>query len=256
MTTEVWFRNPQLFIREAVEVGALNWAWDIGFMLKKHIDVNRFADLYAPAAAWRQLVIGNASQGAMELLPGDTLAKPSLIHPVWEYGSDYKVLERLVESDEHQRVVVTQLPSLVTLPGKQFMRQLAELQAENPSTMIHVHGCYTYALTYGLGFGATDNEPRSDASKGNIYLPTGKKVRWEELAEHPMWAKLLNIRPDELAVPRVRCMFNIKSAIWAGEYFNEVPRFKHAFDKDQVVDDEAVDDPPLPEAQNILLKKN
>lgn len=252
----MWLRNPQFFIREALAAHVLNWAWDIGYMLKKNVDVNRFADLYAPAAQWRQLVIGNASQGAIELRPGNTLAKPHAIHPVWEYGGAFRTLEKLVESGEHERIVLTQLPRMSLVIAKDFMAKAADLQAEHEEVKLHPHGLYTYAKTFGLDFGATDVEPRADAAKGKIILPTGKIIRWEQATDALPWIKILNTNPLDLSEPAERCKYNIKSAVWAGKHFNEIERFKHTFDKEQVVDDAAVDDPPLPEAQNILLKKN
>lgn len=239
--TEVWFRNPNNYIRELVDTAQCLIAWDRGILSKRKLDPIAHAGLYfGKTYPWRALAIG--SQGAAEYRDGDTTYSPTAVYPVWEYGESIHILEELMErpvgddrdicSDDslpgderpvfgqEHRVIITKIPPIHMGPGRQFMKYLKELQEEYPKAIIHVHGLYSYRGSFGMGFGATDNDPRTLAQKGKVTLPNGKEVLFERVADTPQWARILGFKPVELNEPRNRCMFNIKSAVWAGENFN------------------------------------
>lgn len=245
MPTEAWFRNPHTYIRELVEVGVGRIAWDRGFIHKKRIDPAKHANLYFPASIpYRVLLVGD--QGTAEYRRGDT--KPSAVYPTWCYGEDFSLLEELVAENaaddeditgdmsvpdderpvlgQEHRVVVSDLPMGHTGPGRRFLRQLQELQHENPDCIIHVHGLYSFRLAFGMGFRAADVEVRTTAQKGRVYLPNGKEMKYEQTVAAPHWITLLGMSPVDLEVPRNRCMYNIRSAVWAGEHYEENIKFK------------------------------
>jgi hypothetical protein len=245
--TQVWFRNPHDYIRELVECGESKVAWDRGLLVKKGIDPIKHADLYyGNSFQWRVLTVG--SQGTAEYRPGDTIQKPTAVYPTWVYGEDSQILEdflaspmgeddaacsdmsvsgdeRPVKGQEH-RVVVTELPNTGELVGRAFLRYLRDLQQEYPEAILHVHGLYTWKGCFNYGFGAADVEPRTAASKGRVHLPAGSVEKYERLVAKPQWAAALGFKPSELEVPRNRCMYNIKSAVWAGENYMELVKFK------------------------------
>lgn len=245
-TTEVFFRNPNNYVREMLEVGTGNIAWDRGILRKYGIEPYRWAKLYFGQEPWRALLIG--TQGAAELRNNHDMAKPFAVYPVWEYGEDIEILEEIIQfpigEDEEMcsdvslppderpvlgqphRVVVTGAPSAGQGPGRKFYRLLAEMQEENMDCTIHVHGLYGYRVAFGLGFGSVDIDPRTDAQKGNVYLPSGKKMKFEQTARCPQWITLLGFRPVDLKIPRNRCMYNIKSAMWAGENYRTNIKFR------------------------------
>jgi hypothetical protein len=248
MATEVWYRNPSNFVREMVEVGVHQVAWDRGILVKKTIDPYRWAQLYfSKTFPWRALLIGE--QGAAELRDGHDQSSPFAVYPVWEYGQDFDILEEIVEQpvghdmeicadkslpvDERpvfgqpHRVVIIGQPSASTGPGRRFLRQLSELQTENPDCIIHVHGLYGYRPAFGLGFRSVDIDPRTTAQKGKVILPPGKEMTYEQAAaKAAQWITLLGMRPVDLKVPRNRCMYNIRSAEWAGQHYNENIKFR------------------------------
>lgn len=247
MATEVWFRNPWDYIRELVEVGECNIAWDRGLLVKRNIDPVKHAELYfGTTMPYRVLCVG--TQGTAEYRPGDTLDSPSAVYPTWAYGEDSLLLENMLENPfgeddqacndmtvrgderpikgQEHRVVITEVPNLAASVGRSFLRYLKTLQEDHPDAIIHLHGTYGWKPAFGMGFGAADVEPRSAASKGRVHLPAGSIEKFERLVEKPQWAAALGFKPSDLAVPRNRCMYNIKSAVWAGKNYVELFKFK------------------------------
>lgn len=238
--TEVWFRNPDAYARELAEVGVGRIAWDRGYLVKKRIDPVMHAELYlAQVQNWRTLAIG--PQGTAEYRPGDSYGEPSAVYPTFCFGEDPQALEDMVahpvgrdetlcldqeiELDERpvygqeHRVVITDIPDMRTSANRSFLRFLAELQEEFPFCKIHLHGLYGFRTMFSMPFRAVDFEARTTAQKGKVVTPAGREMAFERLAAHAHWATMLGMKPGELAIPRNRCMYNIRSAIWAGKNF-------------------------------------
>lgn len=228
MGTEVWLRNPANYIKEAVEVGHLAFTWDYGVLRKQHIDPHKFAALYCGVMPWKALVIGE--QGASLIDNDHDLDHPNEVYPVWEYGTPIETLEKFCATNafpmQEHRVVVIRPPAGNTNIGKAFYRALAYMQEEYPDCIIHVHGLYSFRLLFALGFRSVDVEPRELARMGKVVLPTGKEYKFEFAAQEPQWVNLLGMKPHELKEPRSRCMYNIRSAVWAGENFNRAIKIK------------------------------
>lgn len=249
MAVEVWWRNPDLYVKEIVELHETRIAWDRGYLHKKGIDPNRHAEVYFPASlSYRLLAIGE--QGAAELDRQHTLDHPRAVYPVWEYAEDdieilEELLSRPVGDDEamcsdknlpvdvrpvygqEHRVVVIRAPASNTGPGRKFLKILRTMQAEYPDAIIHLHGLYSYRVAFGLDVArAVDLDPRTAAKKGKVYLPNGKEVTYERAAQTPHWVTLVGYSPVDLKVPRTRCMFNMKAALWASEHFQQNVKFR------------------------------
>lgn len=245
--TEVWFRNPDLYIRELVECGEYKIAWDRGLLVKKRIDPKKHADLYfGKTYPYRLLLVGE--QGTAEIRSDSTVESPTAVYPTWVYGEDAALLEeivarpvgedrglcsdRTVPPDERpvygqeHRVVIIECPPISGGPGRKFIKYLKELQEDYPDCILHVHGLYSFRMAFGLGFGAADYEPRTLAAKGKVCLPSGSEVRFEKVGGNPKWITQLGFKPIDLSIPRNRCMYNIKSAVWAGQNYNKLYRFR------------------------------
>lgn len=245
--TEVWFRNPHAYVKELAEVGGQALvAWDRGMLIKKRIDAVKHAQVYFGVHSdFRLLAVG--TQGTAELDKDHDFSNPKAVYPTWEYGEDFRILEEMVSSPisedpevvaadvppderprpgQEHRVVVTGLPNAQLSANRPFYRHLMELQEEHPECIIHLHGMYSYRVMFGMGFGAADVEPRTSAANGKVYLPNGKEVAYARTIGQLQWVNLLNMSVTDLKVPRERCIFNIKSARWAGEHFNEDIKFK------------------------------
>lgn len=251
--TEVWFRNPQNYIRELVETRARNVAWDRGMLHKRRIDPYTHANLYFSKAGiedWRVLLVG--SQGTAELRRGFNVDNPVGVYPTWEGTESLELLEEMMaypigeDSDacndpniqiderpvagQEHRVLVTNLPSMTTGPGRALIRKLKELQEDYPECILHIHGVYSHRINFGMGFRSADVDPRTNAGKGRVTLPTGKEMIAEKTIGCPQWVTLLGMRVVDLKEPRMRCIYNIKSAEWAAENYMENIKFKSTGD--------------------------
>jgi hypothetical protein len=253
MGTQVWYRNPKNYIRECAEVGVENFVWDHGFIKKKGIDVNAFMTLYyGYQKPWRAMVV--SSLGA-PLLDRDHFFgdNPAAVFPVWKYGDPFSDLEELVANPvglnekkcgvwsgqvegfqpiygQPHIVVCTYMPNGKESQAKKFYRVLADLQEDYPDCMIHVHGLYTYNILFGLGYTSVDIEARTDAAKSRIRLPNGLIVRTDEefeLKDNKHWVELMGFKIKEMETPRNRCLYNIKTALWAADNFRENLKFQH-----------------------------
>lgn len=244
--TELWLRNPLNYAREVAEVGYFKIAWDRGLLVKRVIDPVKHAKLYfGEHGAWELLLVGE--QGTAHLDHEHGFANPRAVYPTWKYGESFELLEEMIQfplgadrdacdSDvppdekpvfgQEHRVLLTELPSAQLSSTKAFLRRVAELQEDYPDCKVHIHGTYSWRVAFGLGFAAADVDPRVDASKGKVVLPTGKVIEFERAIGSLQWINLMGMKFTDLKVPRNRCIFNIKSAMWAAENFEKNVRFK------------------------------
>lgn len=245
--SEIWFRNPHAYVKELAEVGGQQLiAWDRGMLIKRHIEPVVHAKVYFGAESdFRILAVG--PQGTAELDKDHTLENPKAVYPTWEYGEDFNILEEMcanniaddydavladvpvderpVPNQEH-RVVITNLPNSSLSSSRPFYRHLAELQEEYPEVIIHLHGSYSYKIIFGMGYRSGDFEPRTAAANGRIFLPNGKELPFARAVGYTQWVNLLGMSVTDLKVPRNRCIFNIKSAKHAAEFYNQDIKFK------------------------------
>jgi hypothetical protein len=246
-----------------VDTGVCLVAWDRGMLAKRKLDPIKHASLYfGEAYAWRAMSIG--VQGAAEYRSGDELDRPSAVYPVWEYGEDIRLLEELLENPlgenesacsdtsipgderpvfgQEHRVVITNLPDMNTGPGRTFATKLIELQEDYPDVKLHIHGLYSYRVMFGSNFFSVDIDPRSTAQKGNVFLPIGKMLTFEQARAWPNWVTIIGFKPVELAIPAMRCQYNIKSALWAAENWDSVPNVRLSNTRKQSVVDTTTPD--------------
>ncbi len=277
LVTEVWFRNPHDYIKELVEVGVGRVAWDRGLLVKRKIDPIKHASLYfGNAIQYRVLLVGE--QGTTEYRNGDHPGRPTAVYPTWCYGEELSLLEEILEAPpgkdlvacnddtvpaelrpvwgQENRVVITDIPRLTTGPGRKFLSVLKLLQEDYPDSIIHLHGLYGFRSAFGMGFGAADVEPRTAAQKGKLYFPSGKEAPFERAIGHPEWVLLMGFNPIDMKVPRNRCMYNIKSALWAGENYSKIFNFRTRPLGTDVIDTTSPDESYKPLTNNRPLMHN
>lgn len=247
MTTEVWFRNPKDYARELAEVGHPLISWDRGMLIKRTIDPVVHAELFF-GNRWRLRLIG--AQGTMELDPDHGPLAPVGVYPTWCYGQPSALLEDMMANPVGQDqdacfdlgvpvderpvwgqkhvVVIAEGPEggASSSIGRKFYRYLSELQQDYPDCELMVHGLYTFRFMFGLGFKSVDYDPRTDASKGKIVLANGSVVPYEKAQQNPKWLSAVGMSFKDIEVPRNRCIFNIRTALWAGENYDKVVNFK------------------------------
>jgi hypothetical protein len=249
MSTEVWLRNPWNYIREVVEVGHCWLAWDRGLLRKRgDLDMNAFCDANVPSIYdYRSMAIGE--QGAVEVDRDTSMHSPKAVYPVWDYtvhalndllklierpaGEDPKwyknpILppdQRPVKGQEHRIVVIRPPEFGANVEGKTFYPLLRDIQDEHPEVILHLHGSYSYRAMFGMELRSADVDPTTGRG-ALVYLPMGKKVKRGDLKKYQQWINVVGGRPGDLDTPRGVCMFNIRSALWAGRHFNEEVAFR------------------------------
>lgn len=246
--TEVWFRNPDLYIQEIVEIAHERIVFDRGRLIKKSIDPLAFCRLYYGSTADWRILVADENGSPVYGPKSSNLNEPLAVYPTWHYnvhsmtmleewcaenvGDDMAACTdksvppefRPVFGQDH-RVIIMNLPELGGGPGRRIMRELAELQHEYPEVKLHIHGTYALKTIFGNGFGAIDYEARVDAAKKKIVLGNCKVVPITESHKWKNWIALNGVTVGDLDVPRNRCMFNMKSMLWAGENFNSENKF-------------------------------
>lgn len=238
--SEVWFRNPHNYIRELAEVGVGRIAWDRGLLVKRRIDPLKHAAAYFAGREWRLLLVGEQGTAEYTHESGET---PVGVYPTWDASiEDLALLEEMMQYEigqdadacndltltsdqrpvfnQEHRVMVINLPPASKSQGRALIRKLKELQEDYPECKLHIHGLYSWRISFGLGFGASDVDPRTNAGKGKVTLPSGKEMIAEKTVSCPQWVTILGMKPVDLTrEPRNRCIYNIKSALWAADNF-------------------------------------
>lgn len=220
VSVRVWVRNPYNYIRETIEAGVTDVVWDQGILIKRRIDPYKFMQLYYGSQyKWNCMVISGNT--ATEFDANHSIKKPLATHYAWSYGDNWDRLVKWMANpfQEINKLIITYAPSAGTGLGKAFYTDLSLLQEDYPECEIHIHGIYSYRVMFGLSFKSVDIEPRHTAGRGEIFLPTGNNIKFEQASQHQKWIALMGMRPVDLKIPRNRCIYNIKSALWAAQNF-------------------------------------
>ena len=247
-TTELWWRNPHNYIKELAEVQhARNVIWDRGMLMKRAIDPVVHARLWFAGEPFRLLVCGE--QGTAELDMTHTMDNPLAVYPTWVYGvDDFTDLEEMVTNPvgedarvcnsvgvppdelpvygQEHRVILAGMPGSHTGAAKHLFQNIMDLVNEYEGTVkLHLHNSYSFAAMFARGFASADYEPRSNAAHGKLHLPNGKMIKVEQAQRAAHWIAQLNMAPGEMTDPRMRCIFNIKSAMWAADNYERDLKF-------------------------------
>lgn len=247
-TTELWFRNPHNYIKELAEVQhARNVIWDRGMLMKRAIDPVKHARLWFAGESFRLLVCGE--QGTAELDMEHTMDNPIAVYPTWSYDiDDFSDLEEMVTNPvgddqiacsstgvppdelpvygQEHRVVLTNMPPGHTGAAKHLFQNIMDLVNEYEGTVkLHLHNSYSFANMFARGMFSADFDPRTNAANGKIHLPNGKLIKVEQAQRAAHWVAQMNMTPGEMSDPRNRCIFNIKSAMWAADNYERDLKF-------------------------------
>jgi len=248
VSTDVWWRNPDTYVRECIELHALNVLFEASFLRKRSIDPVKFLDLFvAPPLAYRCLVVDR--NGTVELRRGDTMAKPSAVYPTWSYeDDDIQTLEELCEHPvgdswqlcndkrvplterpvygQENRIIVTDVPTGTTGIAKRFLSTVRAMQDEYQDVILHPSGVGSFRLTFGKGFRSMDIDPEAAARRKELQLPNGKAIKVEQAPRYQQWFTLLGFKSSEMSDARSRVLYNMKAALWAGEHYNDDVPFR------------------------------
>jgi hypothetical protein len=264
METQVWARNPLKCVREAFEVGITNLVWDASFLLAKDIYPDSYIlDQCGAGADYLNLVVGE-EWASLYLPMMHDKQKPSATWPVWTPdspgGMDYleELLAHPVAQDEElcaslpatQRpkkdqpnlVVIDHLPDLGTTLGRRVVYLLNEVQKGHPHAALHIHGSYSWRTLFGLTFPSVDFEFFEGARKGTVFLPNGRMLKGlskdqSAAKRHQKWVELCGHEISSLAIPRERCLYQMRAAQWAAKHYKENVNFRVSGKEDPDPDD-------------------
>lgn len=256
--TEVWIRNPKLLVRECIEVNQHDITWNVSFLAKNHINVEKYMTTKFVGRPWRAIVI-NENEASLIDHEHPSMDKPLAVWPVWRRGKNtISELEEWAANPVGQnpklynnadipkriRPVKNQPERIIFVPGhagevygKNLAIAASEIAEEYPDVWVHCHDTESMPMVFGLKFSAGDFFVRMNTSGGSIFLPNGKKARWDTSQDWLEWIRLMGFYPRQLEIPRNRSLYSIRSLQWAGENFKENVKFRTRgfddFDLDQ-----------------------
>lgn len=252
---DIYFRNPEPYVREIQESDARLLSWDYGDLVKRNIDPLKWAGVYlGNARPWRILVI--AIEGALQYDETCTnLDKPSAVYPTWrwEYGFDQLIdycenpvgenlflvhanisekKWRPVQGQPH-RVVIYDTPEAHKHEGVQYLRQLMAIKARYPHVEFILHNTASYRVMFVGDFDGACFDPHMTAKLGSVILPSGRAVNQPDFPDYVPWLRLLGYSVRDLRETKFdRVMYNIESVRWANENYAKNINFRIAVAND------------------------
>jgi len=247
--TEVWFRDPISYMNECAQLLVPHIIWEGRLLDQKAIDAQAQIEMHYPQTAEYRILIVRDNSTTVELRRGFSPAMPFAVYQTWAYdqdtiddledmlanppGEDMALCSnpsvaadrRPVYGQEH-RVMVTRYPDATGTLGRSFLRALQRFQKDYPEVIIHLWGSTSFRACFGMGFAAADIEPWTEARHGTLYLPSGRRINYEQGVQFAQWIRMLGFSQNELSTVSKRIQFNIKSAQWAGENFETNLKFK------------------------------
>jgi hypothetical protein len=235
---EMWWRNPQFYIQQCVEVGTFSFTWDRRYLYKRRLDSRAYVSMYARGNPWRSLVIDDhyavlydsKNPGHVATWPvwsAETQSWRELINLIGNPWADEAFDDQFPypAPNAHQQhvIVISDLPSSHLNSNKDFYSDLKLIQEDHPEVTFFIHGSYSMKMLCDGGFRMGDFEPRTAASSGSVHVHGGRKVHWDEVPAY--WANLFGYQVSDLRSPAVRCTFNIETTLWNAAYWNSTKRF-------------------------------
>lgn len=221
--TELWFRNPRPYARQLKNVvTSPKVMWDIAYLL--HWDINPFMymNLEFGFTDWRYMV-AYPIERYVSLFNKN--GEESSRFPMWDAEDDEPelLIEYLEGAPDGGKVAITGL-DFRYYHEKAF--EVSQLAKSYPDVNMHLFNSYSFRGLFGMNFKSGDYQPRDNASRGGITLPSGKKVEAERISDAKLWIESLGFTVEQLKSRDERIKFNIVSASWAAEHFNKLPSFK------------------------------
>lgn len=210
-------------MRECIEEGFYSYIFDEPYVTKRSLDPILFVGAWCSAAPWRVMTVLDTDETAIE----HRSTGEKIVHDIWSYGDPFDDLENLLAENAgtDRMVIIMRTPDLRQGPGKRFLRLCRDLQEDFPDSKMHIHGLYSWAYLFGMNWASVDIEPRVSARGGQVNTPNGKRVKHQNISQMPEWVHVLGMRVVDLQKPRLRCIYNLRSADWAAKNYKLTPRF-------------------------------
>lgn len=245
--TEVWIRNPKLLVRECIEANQHDIIWNVSFLLKNRINVEKYMTSRFVGRPWRAIVV-NENEASLIDHEHPSMDKPVAVWPVWRRGKNTIAeleewaanpvgqnpnLYKNADIPRRVRPVKGQPERIIFVPGhagdvygKNLAIAASEIAEDYPDVWMHCHDTESMPMVFGLKFAAGDFHVQLMCRGGKIFLPNGKAVRWDTSMDWLEWIRLMGFYPRQLEIPRNRSLYSLRSLQWAGENFKENVKFR------------------------------
>lgn len=252
MPTELWLRQPNGYILEALEEGFTKFTWHVGSLLKTNIEVLSW--LRSASMGYgvdiRAMLIDHS--GAAEYSVFGNYLTPEAVYPTWALDEPIEQLEwlmqnnvgelkefygdesvqidmRPVKGQKHRVVIHRTGPSDVH--QNSFMLFLREMQLQYPDCELFISGPRHFSILFNYGFTAADWLPTIVSNTGavsrQVILPSGKIIGegHQHDPRYKDWFELVGWNQSNLINKRDYLQFTLRSAAWAQRNFDKVTPF-------------------------------
>lgn len=214
-------------MRELVECRESKLVFDYGMIAKSRIAFPGFIDMFFPAdLPWRALVLDDDKDVGYEWTPNGQVNK----YPYWDATKhDFATLENMVADNAYVPILV---PGVSNERKRSILGEISDIQADYPGCKILYHNNSGFSV-FGYNFGALDFDARVDPAHNRVFQPDGRKIEnaSERIQPGDKWLGVLGFQASDMIVPRNRCMYQIKSVVYAGKYYNENRNIKQTRSK-------------------------
>lgn len=248
MPTEVWLRQPNLYIRDALANGYTRYVFDREVVARGRMDVCSYMREMCMGVRPEVEYLLVGPQGAAHYNLFTTHSKPLAVYPVWEPSMGLDVLRLMMEypmaeedpdlykdvpsglrpvvGQEH-RVVIRNLGRSNGKLVQKLAEEIRFLIIEYSDCKVHLSGSQHYQFLFDYLYYSVDFNPAGMGSRGlaftPLYLPNGIIFHGEDRPEWPAyeeWINLLGFQLRQIVKSRrVLVNYNLASVHWAAKYF-------------------------------------
>lgn len=254
MATEVWYRDPFSWIRDAEAEGIDRYLLSKSELAHRKMDPIAYMRQQFAHSTIRPEFMVSGREGAALYDIFSHVDQPKAFWPRWDMtldplddlvgllgspvGLDQDICTdeltptslRPVFGQEH-RVIIGNVPNQLLNVNKAFMRNVVSVCQEFPDAKIHINGSSTFSVVFGLGFASCDLQPRQMAMT-QLRAPNGIAMNQnhpEEYARFTPWINLLGMTLADLKELRARIVYQIRAIEWAKKYYTSDLRVKSKY---------------------------
>lgn len=253
MATELWLRNPQRSIRQALTEGVERFVFDQALLNHRRQSAHAFMREHFSGAGLNPEFIIVGDQGARLHNLFTEFANPLAVWPVWTFGDDLEVLEQYLQAPHGEDVLlctdeeiessvrpVYRQPHRVFIAGIKnphlpvVAKQIAEVRAlcnDYPEAETHLTGAQAFSLLFGWGWNSVDWSADPLRVNGTIQFPNGwvlgfaDREKWDMYSD---WVELVGWSMKKTS--RLELVnFHLRSVKWAAENYTSDARYKRRF---------------------------
>lgn len=252
--TDLWFAQPQMYLREALDMGARQFTWHLADALNKNIDVLSWFRAAAIGYANVKVMIIDYT-GAAEYNLYSSYRQPVAVYPTWSPDEPFEQLIWLVENNvgmdknftddktvqqdmrpvygQKHRVVVHRIGE-ASVDRVALLTRIRDIQLLHPECEIFISGMLPYSMMFSMDWQAVDAMPGNVTPSGStfekIMLPTGKKLQDPHVYDprYQDWFRMLGWDQSMLVDRFDFTRFNIQSLMWAAKNFDKAIPFVKA----------------------------